>query len=362
MSPGRIVLVALLAAGAGSAWAAPQDLYPYPYPGDPGQGSGSSGGDSGQLQSYIEDGAPPASINLRRLLARQQVGALWRRFSSQRLALSGAGVLGARAVPVAGESHTAQGWSLWMDGAYIHMRDTTAAGRSRGRSLGGTLGLDRLLMPGTTLGLSLNHSDTRVRTFYNSGKEHTRNTFVGLYLSHQFTDWLSLDVQGGYVYQLQKLQRKNLAGLFSGRRHSHGYLFSGSLNAWKWLSRHVMLSARAGIIASRDKWHRYTEYGPLGAVPRPPRTERLVQGVLEGGVSLWLDPVMTYARVSWNHDIQRKGVASSTDRDDFTLTGGLSIFGTGQAEGLAMDFSGNAILGRRGQRHWSLMMNVKWAW
>lgn len=333
---------------------------------DPGSSPGGGqdqGGDPGGGQSSDGEASIPFSgVDLRRITARQQAGGLWRRFSPQRRGLLAAGKLLTAATPVTGESMTAQGWSLWLDGAFSRMRDRNPARASKGYSIGSTLGLDRMMTPETVIGFGVNHTYSNSRGTLAQSRERTHNTFASLYLSHQFTDWLSVDVQGGYVYQRQRRRLVTGGGTAYGKRHSHGYLISGALNAWKWLSPQVMLSGRVGIIASRDRWRAYTEYGPMGVTPRLPQTEALVQGVVETGVSWWLEPVMPRLSVSYNRDLYRKGVTLPGDRDDFTLSGGLAWFGSGDAQGLSFDVGAEVILGRQKQRDWGISASLKWSW
>ncbi len=316
----------------------------------------------GQLQDYDADDIPPSGLVLRRMTARQQADALWRRFSAQRAGVAAAGEIDTIATPVAGESSTVQGWSLWLDGAHFRMRDRNPARASRGYSIGSTLGLDYGLTPATVLGVGVSHTYSNSRGTIVWSRERTHNTFASIFLNHQFTDWLSADVQGGYVYQRQRRKRLTGLGMSKGTRHSHGYMVSGALNAWKWVSPQVMLSGRLGVIASRDRWRAYTEYGPLGPTPQPAQTEALVQGVAEAGVSWWLAPAMPHVSISYNRDLYRKGVALPGDRDDFTLSGGVTWFGSGAAEGLSFDVGANVVIGREQQRHWGVSANIKWAW
>ncbi len=306
---------------------------------------------------------PSSGLELQRIMARQQARAVWRRFSPQWLGIMTAGMLPATATPVAGESATAQGWSLWTDSAFNHMRDRDPARASKGHSIGATLGLDHALSSRTVLGASLSHTRSISRGTLAWSRERTRNTFVSLYLNHQFANWLSLDVQGGYVHQRQRRRYISPPGILNfGMRHSNGFMVSGALNAWKWVTPKAMLSGRLGIIASRDRWKAYTEYGLLGPKLRPAQTEALVQGVVEAGVSWWLAPVMPHVSISYNRDLYRRSAILPNDRDDFTLSGGVSWFGQDGARGLSLDIGANVIVGRYRQRHWGVAANLKWAW
>ncbi len=319
--------------------------------------------------------APAADVGilsalLRAQVARAQAGAVWRRFAPERRALVSEGSpwlagggRGARISPVSGQGAGGSGWSLWLEGAPQHMRNTSTALRGKGYALGQTLGLDRRLGERTTVGLNLGFTHTSVKTSYNSGREKNDAWLLGLYMSHQLAPWLSLDVQGGYVHQRQKLRRVFAGTAFSGRRSSNGYQLSGALNAWRWVGRQVMVSGRLGLIATRDHWKGYTESGGGLSMARPARTQALVQGVAEAGVSLWLEPVMPYARVGYTRDLYRKNMqASSSDRDDFTLFGGLQWFGSGAADGLSLDLGGSVVLGRAHRRHVAGSLGVRWAW
>ena len=95
---------------------------------------------------------------------------------------------------------------------------------------------------------------------------------------------------------------------------------------------------------------------------RPARVEALVQGVAEVGISLWVAPAMPYFRVAYGYDLYRRNITAGTDRDDFTLSGGVAWFGSGQLDGLSLDVSGSVRLGRQQEREQTLAVGVRWSW
>ncbi len=315
---------------------------------------------------YPEDNTFSHQLAIDRIVARQRAAAIWRRFSPFLLALEKGGVdaSAARAFisPVKGEGSAAQGWSLWLSGSPAHLRNRLNVARSKGHSISSTIGLDRQLSPNLVLGLGLENGYSNIRTTYNNGRARTRTHGFSLYLNYRFNDWLSLDAQGGYVYQRQKYRRRDILGLYTGRRHAHGLSASAALNAAKWLSASWMVSGRLGLVATRDKWRKYTENAPFGTLAQPGEKRSLVQGVVEGGIAYWHEPVMPYLKVSYNHDLYRKGGASTSDRDDFTFTGGFYMFAPEGARGLSLGLSGSLIVGRKKQRQILGALQLKWSW
>lgn len=309
------------------------------------------------------------SAQLQAYSARLRVRALWQRFAPQRRALLSPGSpwlaeggAPGRVLPVAGEADSVQGWGVWLQGSPSRMRNLSAALRGKGHTLSQTFGLDRQISQRLTVGLNLGYSYSSARTLYNNGRERTHGYSIGPYVSFQVADWLSLDAQGGYVHQRQKMRRSDAAGTHTGKRSSHGFQLSAALSSWKWVSRQAMLSGRLGVIITQDRWRSYTEQSPGYTTAVPGITQRLVQGVAEAGVSVWLDPAMPYARIAYTHDVHRKGFSGSSDRDDFTISGGLLWYGSGEADGLSLDAGGSVIVGRSQQRHWSASLGIKWSW
>ena len=331
-------------------------------------GSADPGGGSPNLDPYEEepDEFRLYQVDVGRVMARQRTGAYWQRFSPfmQALEKGGQGNVAGRAFisPVSGESAAAQGWSLWLSGSPAHLRNRLSAANSKGYSISSTIGLDRQVTPALTLGLGLDNGYSSIRTIYNNGRARTRTHGVSLFMNHRFNDWLSLDAQGGYVYQRQKYRRRDSLGAYRGKRHSHGLGLSTALNASMWVSSSVMLTGRLGLVASFDKWRKYTEDTPFGPVPRPGTKEKLVQGVLEGGVAYWSEPFMPYLKAAYNHDLYRKGRVGSSDRDDFTVTGGFYMFAPEGVRGLSLGLSGSLMLGRTKQRQFMGALQVKWNW
>ncbi len=307
----------------------------------------------------------------RRMIARQHAGALWSRFSPFARGVAGNGtpqdglraaqVAGMSVAPVAGAARQ-QSWSLWTQSSSSYLRNTSSALRGKGYTLQGTFGLDRQVGEGTTLGLSYSPSYSSAKTSYNNGRERTWNHMVGVFLSQRLTPSLSLDVQGGYVHQRQKLRRFDSLGVYTGRRTSNGYHFSSALNASTWLNDRLMLSGRLGIVATRDRWRTYTENGPLGATAVPGLKQVLVQGVAEAGLAYWADPLMPYLKAAFNHDLHRRNMSDGSGRSDIALTAGFLWYGDAAVEGLSLDVSGSAVLGRKHQRHLLLNMGLRWAW
>ena len=333
---------------------------------------GDPGGDPyppGDNIGYGNDGPGPAlthQLDVRKVLARQQAGAYWRRFSPflSTLERDGGDDVASRAFisPVSGESATAGGWSLWLSGSPAHLRNRLNSARSKGHSLSSTIGLDKQISPMLTLGVGLDNAHSNIRTDYNNGRARTRTHGLGLFINYRFNDWLSLDLQGGYVHQRQKYRRRNFLGLSTGRRHSHGLGASAALNASTWLSSSVQLSGRLGLVGSFDKWRKHTERTPLGPAAHPGAKERLVQSVVEGGVAFWQEPLMPYFKAAHNYDLYRKGGVNASDRDDFTFTSGVFMFAPEGANGLSLGLSGSLVVGRAKQRHYIGALQVKWSW
>lgn len=317
------------------------------------QDNGSEYGGTGQARWSVWRGA----------ILRQTAGALTQRFSPEWLAYSSLPPEVARAyiAPVAGESRTAEGWSLWKSTSWMHLRRNGAAIAGKGHSLSGTQGLDKALNDWLTAGASVTVTRSKARDRANGTWERTWQEALALYADVRLTDGVGLSMQAGPVWQQQRFRDGSAIGLVRGKRHSLGWMASASLSAQRWVSPTMLVSGRMSLMASRDRWRAHAASNGAATVLRPARSEALVQGMAEAGVSWWLAPVMPYVRVAYGRDLYRHNIAGG-DRDDFTFTGGLSWFGTGRWNGLSLDLSGSARVGRKHERAQTLALGVRWGW
>ncbi len=302
---------------------------------------------------------PGSGLFLRRMTARAQADALHWRFGPRAMALARPGAPQKAApgiTPAAGNGAgpLGHGWTIWSTSQAAFLKDRRPARASKGHSLSFTAGLDRRLGGRLTAGVSTGIVHARLKTAFKGG--HTHNTTISItpYFNHAITGWLSLDVSGGYVYSAERLTRI-VPWAASGKTHADGYLLSAALSASKWLDV-WLLSGRAGVIVTRDRWRAYTESdGTFVAA----RTERLTQAVVEASASLWLDPVMPYATVAYNRDLAGSGLSGS-DRDDWTVTTGIALYGSGVLDGLTADLSASIVLGRNRQRNATMALGLRW--
>ena len=297
---------------------------------------------------------------LRRVRARRFYHHLRWRFRPQMngrfLPGAPAGLRRAGITPAAGngEGPLGDGWTAWMTDSYSWIKDKRPASAARGGSLSLTAGLDKQLTETLTAGISLNGVRSRMTTRFNGGYSHVNGLTVSPYVNITLAEWLSAEITGGYVYNRERLYRTVFAPA-SGRRHSNGYMFSASLDASKWYGS-WLLSAHGGVVATRDKWSAYRE---SGGTPNAAETNRLVQGIVEGTASWWLEPVMPYVTVSYARDLSRNDPQGG-DRDDWTFTGGLAWYGSGRLDGLTADFSASVVAGRARQRNATVSFGLRW--
>ena len=338
--PGSLFLPLLVAAVLGLAPAARgQVLTNYP----------TTGSDTGEENHF---GAATQGLRLD-LLSR---GLRWRFGAIEALGRGGAPHPAAGITPVAegGAGPLGDGWTLWHTSSFTWQKDRRAPVANRGEAASFTIGLDRELAAGLTGGISANYIHTSLDTFFNAGKSRTDGFSIGPYASLAFSDWLSLDASAAYVHNREKMRRA-LPGAATGRRHSDGYVLSAALSASKWFGG-VLLSGKAGVIASRDAWDAYTE---SDGTPHAAETNRLVQGQAELSASWWLDPFLPHAGVMYAYDLSSND-PNRIDRDDFTFSGGLAWYGSGRWEGLSADLAAEVVVGRQRQRNATISLGLRW--
>jgi len=317
------------------------------------------GGDDNVTPGYGEDGTEGDIFFLRRMTARTQIRALWRRYGAQGNALlmdqaPAAGQAGVTPVSGSAQGPLGNGWTIWSTSEASLLRDRRATVASRGHSLSMTFGVDRQWTPAFNAGVSINAIGARQKTLFNGGHAHSLSLGISPYFQYAFADWLKLDASGGYVYNREKMSR-TLPWAATGLHHSNGYMLSAALNASRWAGA-WLLSGRAGVIVTRDAWGAYTESDGTFHFKR---TDKLTQGVIEATVSYWLDPLMPYAGIAYTRDLASNDPVQN-DKDDFTFTAGAAWYGSGALEGLTADFSGAFVVGRKGQRNTTFSLGLRW--
>ncbi len=246
------------------------------------------------------------------------------------------------------------GWSIWDSLDISWLKDKRPAVANDGHSYSYTLGLDKELTDAFSAGVSVNYIHTRLDTTYNGGKSRANGLGVSLTASLALTEWLSLDGSAGYVYNHEKMRRA-LPWAATGKRHSHGYVAAAALTAGRWHGN-MLISAKAGVIASRDNWRAYSESdGTLHAA----RANRLVQGQAEASLAWWLEPLMPYLSLTYAYDLSSND-PNLTDRDDFTIGGGFTWYGGGRLEGLSVDIGAAIVIGREDQRNVTFSIGGRW--
>ncbi len=253
--------------------------------------------------------------------------------------------------PVAAVSFA--GWTLWNVLDYSRVKDVRTAFRKRGHSTGATLGLERELGRMVVAGTSISYAQTRQTTLFNGGRSRIHGLTVTPYVSFTPTEWLNLTVAGGYVYNRERLRWLSAGAMAKGKRHSHGYTLAAMVETSRWFDT-LLLTARTGLSASRDSWKSFVD--SMG-VQQPAMRERVVQWTAQAEAALWLDPVMPYLGVSYTRDLEKP--AQETDRDDVTVSGGLSWYGRDAYRNVSADLSGTVILGRKSQRNFSFSLGLR---
>ncbi len=319
-------------------------------------GGGQSGGTG--LNSEFSEHRPWA-YSAPTIVMRARNTMRWLRERSQArtapFALPAAPGIHAGITPVAENSAgpLTHGWSFWSSTSYAHLKDVRTSWRKHGSSITVNLGLEKDLLETLTFGVSGSFTHAGQDTLYNGGHTSSDSLSLTPYISYVPLPWLSLSVTGGYVHNRERLRWQDIGMLLRGRRTSHGYTFAATLEAARWFSN-LQLAARAGLSANRDRWKGFIDnFGNAHAA----YGDHLVEATLEGGAYLWLDPVMPYLLLTYTYDL--KTSRQEEDRDDVTLTGGLTFYGEDTLEPLSLDMSGSVILGRKSQRNVTATLGIR---
>lgn len=255
-------------------------------------------------------------------------------------------------------------WSGWVSGNIGSQRDTFVGTASSGTTASIGAGLDWKATQAVTLGVSVTGSRTDQTTRYNGGSSDTDGLTVMPYVAGSLTDWLSYDVALGYSWNRTDQHRTTAGVVVSGDSRADGYVASANLNAARWYGS-VLVTAKAGLVASRTARAAFLESD--GTLVRSSASD-LVQGRFGVGAGYWLAPVLLSTSVTYVNDFDRTDVRlpgaalqPPNDRDGFVLEAGLTLYGTGAAEGLTASLTASTEVGRRKQESFNVGANVRFA-
>lgn len=246
---------------------------------------------------------------------------------------------------------TLAGWGFWTSYARSEFESTNADAPYRADVWAFNLGADRLFGERYLLGVSLGYEASDTATLYNGGGQETDGYGVVPYAAILLSDYVSLDVAGGY-YRLSTDQNRIGLGAFNDAirlRASYDadrYFGSANLNAtrdygtWSY-------TGRFGYLYTVEEQTAYRETGPDLRQARNIVGRDVSLGQAYAGLELaaQFERLQPYMAAIYRYDVSREDGASAgglpadqgstltEDRDEVEFSFGLRFFGESGVSG-----------------------------
>jgi len=232
-------------------------------------------------------------------------------------------------------------WRIWFSGSYGNLENDHVATDHSGDLYTGIVGIDRKLGKANTLGLSVSWDRMNLDTGFNFGNYESESLTIATYGSHQFGDWLELNVM--LAYSNIEIDQSRPNALFTATivstADSRRWLGQVSATATE-VFRSWYASGKLGVVYSDEKINGFNESD--GSVV-PERDIDLGQAHLEGRVGILFSGGAATLGATYVYDFDpldfSVGFGQPTpddDRDGLMLSGSLTLF---HAPGVTSNFA-----------------------
>ncbi|MCT4656647.1 MAG: autotransporter outer membrane beta-barrel domain-containing protein [Cohaesibacter sp.] len=276
------------------------------------------------------------------------------RFSPIQNAFDIPGAPGSGGVTGLASGDVPSGMSVWGSVANSWSGDNFSATDSGTVSQTATIGLDKAITDRITVGASVTYSHSDTDTNYTVGSIESNGFTLMPYASMQITDWLSADASFGY----SRTNTDQTVGGVSSDYDTDGYIGSFNLNASKWYGS-VIASATAGLMVNSNKRASYTD---SNGIVYQSSSDDLTQANVGLTLGYWMEPMMPYVSVGYAYDIDAEKPSTpgaSDDADEFKLSVGSHIYGSGEWQHVTGGVSLSTVVGRENKESTTAGLNLK---
>lgn len=258
-----------------------------------------------------------------------------------------------------GDTAMPKDWSVWSSLVARRTENDFAPEQQDSDIWSLTMGADRPVSEKMTVGLSVTISREETDTAFGTGERTADSVYVAPYANFKLNDWLSADVSLGYGY-VDTAQARTPFGPppITGTYDSHSIFGSANLTAAKWQGA-TLMSGVVGLSGSSTKRDSFTESD--GTV-NPSDTSELLQARLGGTIGYYTAPMLPYVSAEYIYDLdyERSAVPGApNDRDEFRVTLGSHIYGSGASENVSGGFSVSHQLGREAKDDTSVNLSLR---
>ena len=227
--------------------------------------------------------------------------------------------------------------SVWASGSHNSAENDFAAtafeSDTKSASFGGDVRLDEI----ATLGAFLSLSDTESSTSFNGGGSETNTVSFGPYVSAVVNENVFVDASFGFLFMESDNRRTPVGGgtVITGGQGGTGMFGAANLNYSRWLEN-VNLNGRVGVTAANVRNESYTDSTGVAIAGFGSET---VQLQLEAQASYFFDNFAPFVRFGYNVEASPDIATApgtpqpANDKDEFTVGGGVNLFGFGPVSG-----------------------------
>jgi len=250
------------------------------------------------------------------------------------------------------------GWSVW--GSLVGRRTENSFAPEQQDSDIWTLsmGMDRPVSDRITLGVSVTGTMEDSTTAFGTGSRDTGSVYISPYANFKLNDWLSADVSLGYGYADADQVRSVFGAPVTGSYDSDTLFGAANLTASKWSGAWLM-SGAVGLSASSTKRHAFVE---SDTTVNPSDSSQLIQGRIGGTLGFWTEPLLPYLSAEYVYDLDDNPstvAGAPNDRDEFRVTLGSHIYGTGDNQKLSGGLSISHTIGRKSKEDTSANFSMR---
>ena len=257
-----------------------------------------------------------------------------------------------------GDSALPEGWSIWSSVVGRQTENNFAPEEQNSDIWTLSMGVDRAVSTMTTLGVALTFSREDGDTAFGTGTRNADSFYIAPYANFALNDWLSADVSLGYGYTDSSQMRNPFGVPISGDYDSQSLFGAANLTASKW-NGPVLMSGVIGLSGSSTDRNSFVESdGTVNASD----TSELLQARLGGTLAFWTEPMLPYIGAEYVYDLKydRSNVPGApNDRDEFRVTLGTYIYGTGANQNVSGGVAITQAFGRDGKDDISANLSLR---
>lgn len=259
-----------------------------------------------------------------------------------------------------GDMAVLKGWSLWGSVVGGSTQNSFAPEQQKGTVWTLSTGADRPISETTTMGVSLTFTHEGADTAFGTGTRSTNSVYLAPYASFKLNDWLSADVTLGYGHTDTNQKRDFLGTPVTGSHSSHSLFGAANLTASKWHGA-TLLSGVVGLSGSSTRRGSFTESD--GTVNLSSKSQQL-QARIGGTIGYYMEPMLPYLSVEYIYDLKQERSllpGAPNDRDEFRVTLGSHIYGTGANKNLSGGFAVSHSFNRSDKKATNVSLNLRLA-